>query len=227
MLEATNIVKSYPSPSGELQILNGVNLSLAGGQSASVMGPSGGGKSTLLFVLGTLEQASSGSLAIDGQDPAELNERELAQFRNDHIGFVFQDHRLLPQCTVVENVLAPTLVAPARDYEPRALTLLDAVGLIDRLGHFPAQLSGGEKQRVAIARALIRRPRVLLCDEPTGNLDADNAETVAAQLLTLHDGGATEEDPARVLVCVTHNSELASRFAVQFELSGGQLVRKH
>src|SRR5947199_4951768 len=165
LLEATNLTKQYPSPRGPIPILSGVNLSLRRGDAASIMGPSGSGKSTLLYILGALEPPTTGSVTLDGRNPFLLKERELAAFRNKEVGFIFQDHCLLPQCSVLENVLIPTMVAlHDRDISTRAQDLLDQVGLSKRLEHRPAELSGGEKQRVAIARALIRNPRVLLCD---------------------------------------------------------------
>ena len=219
MLEVRGLRKEYVTPRGPLPILQDVELTLAPGQSVCIMGPSGSGKSTLLYILGTLEPPSGGSVRIGGRDPFTLPERELAAFRNAAIGFVFQDHCLLPQCTVVENVLAPTLVAARRDgHEERARVLLQAVGLGERLDHRPAQLSGGEKQRVALARALVLRPSLLLCDEPTGNLDAESAVRVADLLLDLHRQEQT------VLVLVTHSAELAARFSDRRRLAGGRLA---
>ena len=219
MLEVKGLRKDYPTPRGPLPILEGVDLGLAAGCSLCIMGPSGSGKSTLLYILGTLEPPSAGSVRIGGRDPFALPEVELAAFRNQTVGFVFQDHCLLPQCTVVENVLAPTLVAARRDgVDARARELLEAVGLGERLEHRPAQLSGGEKQRVALARALVLRPRLLLCDEPTGNLDADSAGRVADLLLDLH------RREQAVLVLVTHSAELAARFPDRRRLAGGRLV---
>lgn len=217
MLEADNLTKDYPAPNGRLPILSGVSFSLARGEAASVVGPSGSGKSTLLYVIGALEPPTSGRVTLDGRNPFELSERDLAAFRNRQVGFVFQDHCLLPQCTVLENVLTPTLVAEKRDYVSRARSLLEQVGLAHRLDHRPAELSGGEKQRVAVARALICEPSLLLCDEPTGSLDRDSAEAVASLLLDLH---AKQET---ILVVVTHNLELAARFPRRFELRNRQL----
>lgn len=217
MLVARDLVKQFLTPRGALEILRGISLELSPGDASSIMGPSGGGKSTLLFLLGGLDSPTSGAVELEGQNPFELSEKGLAEFRNEKVGFVFQDHCLLPQCSVLENVLAPTLVAPPGDYRPRAEKLLEKVGLGERLTHRPAQLSGGEKQRVAIARALIREPRLLLCDEPTGNLDADNAEAVASLLLDL------DELDKRILIVVTHSPELADRFANRMELRGGRL----
>jgi lipoprotein-releasing system ATP-binding protein len=204
--------------------LHDVSLTLDRGESAAIMGPSGSGKSTLLYILGALDPPTTGTIALDGQDPYALGERAQAAFRNRHIGFVFQDHSLLPQCSVLENVLAPTLVARSddrnQDDAARARDLLHAVGLADRLDHRPGELSGGEKQRTALARALIRDPLLLLCDEPTGNLDSASADRVASLLIDLHRSRAT------VLIVVTHNPALAGRFATQFEMSGGTLQRR-
>jgi lipoprotein-releasing system ATP-binding protein len=223
-LVVNRVAKSYPSPRGELQVLHDVSLTLDRGESAAIMGPSGSGKSTLLYILGALDPPTTGTITLDGQDPYALGERAQAAFRNRHIGFVFQDHSLLPQCSVLENVLAPTLVAPSDDRNQddarRARDLLHAVGLADRLDHRPGELSGGEKQRAALARALIRDPLLLLCDEPTGNLDSASADRVASLLSDLHRNRAT------VLIVVTHSSALAGRFAAQFEISGGTLQRR-
>jgi len=218
VLKVENVSKDYPTPRGTLKILSDISLSLSRGDAASIMGPSGSGKSTLLYVLGALEPPTTGTVRLDGQDPFQLKSKDLAAFRNKQIGFVFQDHCLLPQCSVVENVLTPTLVAEAGDsFEQRARDLLDEVGLGDRLEHRPAELSGGEKQRVALARALIMKPQLLLCDEPTGNLDHDSAEAVASLLLELHKAQQT------ILVVVTHNAELAARFPQRFEVANQQL----
>ena len=217
VLEAHDLFKEFPTPIGALRILKGISLDLAPGDAVSIMGPSGGGKSTLLFLLGALDTPTSGSIKLDGRNPSELSEPELAEFRNAQVGFVFQDHCLLPQCTVLENVLAPTLVAPPGEYRKRAEELLDQVGLRERITHRPNELSGGEKQRVAITRALIRQPQLLLCDEPTGNLDGDNAQTVTSLLLDL------QEREKRILVVVTHSRELADRFPKRMELKNGRL----
>ena len=220
MLEVSNLSKSYPTPRGALEILSGVSLTLKRGDAVSIMGPSGSGKSTLLYIVGALEPPSAGTVTLDGQDPFRLKEKELAAFRNKEIGFVFQDHCLLPQCTVLENVLTPTLVAPPNgDDAGRAHSLLEEVGLADRLAHRPAELSGGEKQRVALARALIRKPLLLLCDEPTGNLDQAAAERVASLLLELHGKQET------ILVVVTHSAELAARFPTRFWVADKRLEK--
>jgi lipoprotein-releasing system ATP-binding protein len=215
VLEARQLTKEYPTPDGALAVLSGVSFSLHRGDAISIVGPSGSGKSTLLYILGGLEPPSSGTVTVDGRDLFALSEHDLTRFRNDHIGFVFQDHCLLPQCSVLENVLIPTLVAgePAvRDAEARAHWLLEAVGLTGRLRHRPAALSGGEKQRVALARALIREPLLLLCDEPTGNLDRRSADAVASLLIDLH------REQQTIMVLVTHSLELAGRVPIQMEL---------
>ncbi|MBX3277457.1 MAG: ABC transporter ATP-binding protein [Acidobacteria bacterium] len=221
MLEVSNVSKKYPTPRGELTVLRDVALSLKRGDAIAITGPSGSGKSTLLYILGALEPPSSGSVRLDGADPYALGERQLAAFRNEKIGFIFQDHCLLPQLSVIENVLAPTLVAARDDgFVARARELVEQVGLSDRADHRPAELSGGEKQRVAIARALIRRPVLLLCDEPTGNLDANTAEAVGSLLIDLHARQQT------ILITVTHSAELASRFPVRYEMRQQHLERR-
>ena len=221
MLTVSNVTKDFPTPTGPLRILENVSFSMAPGEAAAIMGPSGSGKSTLLYILGALDRPTSGSVTLGGEDPFTLKANALAAFRNRRIGFVFQDHALLPQCSVMENVLVPTLVGvPDPEAPSRAKALLDRVGLGSRLGHRPAQLSGGEKQRVAIARAMVRQPQLLLCDEPTGNLDAESAEAVAALLFELHQAQQT------VLVVVTHSDALAARFPVRFHLHQRALVRR-
>jgi lipoprotein-releasing system ATP-binding protein len=214
LLEVTNLSKDYPTPQGALSILSNVSFKLSRGDAASIMGPSGSGKSTLLYIVGALEPPTSGTVELDGENPFQLEAKSLAAFRNRNTGFVFQDHCLLPQLTVLENVLTPTLVAGADgDYTARARKLLEQVGLSERLSHRPAELSGGEKQRVALARALIMKPLLLLCDEPTGNLDHKSAETVASLLLELHGQQQT------ILIVITHSAELAARFPTRFEMA--------
>ncbi len=221
MLTVSEVTKDYPTPTGPLRILENVSFSMAPGEAAAIMGPSGSGKSTLLYILGALDRPTAGTVTLAGDDPFTLKPNALAAFRNRRIGFVFQDHALLPQCSVLENVLVPTLVgAPDADAPSRAKALVDRVGLGSRLGHRPAQLSGGEKQRVAIARALIRQPQLLLCDEPTGNLDAESANAVATLLFELHQAQKT------VLVVVTHSDALAARFPARFHLHQRSLVRR-
>jgi lipoprotein-releasing system ATP-binding protein len=217
MLEVLGITKQYPTPRGPIKVLDGVSLTLAPGESAAVMGPSGAGKSTLLYIAGALEPPTSGQVMLDGRDPYQLPERELSAFRNRTVGFLFQDHCLLPQCTVLENVLVPTLIAPSGDDLPRARKLLEQVGLAGRMDHRPSELSGGEKQRVAMARALIRKPRLLLCDEPTGNLDEASAEAVATLLSDLH------REQQSILIVVTHSAALAARFGRRYELRHANL----
>ncbi len=220
MLEVTNLTKSYTTPRGQLTILSGLSLSLSAGDAASIVGPSGSGKSTLLYIVGALEPPTSGVVTLGGVDPFQLSPTALAAFRNRQVGFVFQDHLLLPQCTVLENVLVPTLVGDCEgDVGEWARDLLDRVGLADRLDHRPGELSGGERQRVALARALVRRPPLLLCDEPTGNLDRASGEVVASTLFDLH------EQQDTVLVIVTHNTDLAGRCQTRFELVGNRLER--
>ena len=218
-LKVENVSKEYSTPAGSLRIVSNVSLSLAPGSALSIMGPSGSGKSTLLYMLGALEPPSSGTISLKGQNPFLLNAKQLAAFRNQQIGFVFQDHCLLPQCSVIENVLTPTMISTMNGDEPsrRATELLQQVGLADRLDHRPAQLSGGEKQRVALARALIMRPQLLLCDEPTGNLDQKSAEVVADLLLDTHRQSQT------ILIVVTHSNELAASFPQRFELKNQHL----
>jgi lipoprotein-releasing system ATP-binding protein len=221
MLEVSNLAKAYQTPRGPLSIFSGVSFTLKRGDAAAIMGPSGAGKSTLLYIVGGLEQPTSGTVMLDGRNPFVLSEKELAAFRNQSIGFIFQDHCLLPQCSVLENVLVPTLVsAPSRSrigYVDRARDLLGQVGLGDRLDHRPAELSGGEKQRVTLARALIHKPLLLLCDEPTGNLDQASADVVASLLLELHQRQET------ILIVVTHSAELAARFPLRYELRNANL----
>jgi lipoprotein-releasing system ATP-binding protein len=220
VLKVDHVSKAYSTPRGDLSILTDISLSLRRGEATAIMGPSGSGKSTLLYILGALEPPSSGTFTLDGQNPYSLDERAQAAFRNSRIGFVFQDHSLLPQCSVLENVLSPTLVAPRSDRAEdaaRATALLTSVGLADRLDHRPAELSGGEQQRAAIARALIRDPLLLLCDEPTGNLDRASADTVAELLLELHASRQT------ILIVVTHSAALAERFPVRYEMNDGRL----
>ncbi len=220
MLNVSHLSKEYPGPAGPLPVLTDVSFSLAAGDAAAIMGPSGSGKSSLLYVLGALEPPSSGTITLDGQNPFQLSPDGLAAFRNRSVGFVFQDHCLLPQCTVLENVLVPTLVAEDDGGDAkRARDLVEQVGLSGRIDHRPGELSGGERQRVAIARALVRAPRMVLCDEPTGNLDRASADQIAALLLDLH------HRQRGVLIVVTHSAQLAERFPIRFELQDRQLHR--
>jgi lipoprotein-releasing system ATP-binding protein len=218
MLEVSKLSKDYVAAGNRLCVLSQIDLSLDAGDAISIIGPSGSGKSTLLYALGALEPPNSGTVMLDGQNPYEMDEKSAAQFRNQKIGFVFQDNHLLPQCTVIENVLIPSLVA-FRDpsVENRARDLLERVGLSPRIHHYPRELSGGEKQRVALARALIMKPKLLLCDEPTGNLDRDSTESVTSLLLELH------RAQGNILIVVTHNLEVAARFKLQYRLYNANL----
>ncbi|MBM4070926.1 MAG: ABC transporter ATP-binding protein [Planctomycetes bacterium] len=218
-LRVADLCKDYPTRSGTLPVLRGVSLELQSGDALAITGPSGSGKSTLLNILGTLDQPTSGTVRIADKDPFTLPETELAAFRNQHIGFVFQEHYLLPQCSVLENVLLPTLASNHHEPAlPWANELLERVGLKDRLEHRPAELSGGERQRVALARSLIHHPLVLLADEPTGNLDRTNATAIGELLLQL------QQQEKTILIVVTHNTELAKRFPRQMEMNDGMLA---
>jgi lipoprotein-releasing system ATP-binding protein len=224
VLQVSNVSKYYSTPRGPLVVLSEVTFVLAPGEAAVVTGPSGSGKSSLLHILGALDPPSSGTVTLDGRNAFALPPNAMAEFRNAEVGFVFQDHCLLPQCSVLENVLVPTLVAPNGagkvDDGRRARHLIDQVGLADRVDHRPGELSGGEKQRVAIARALIRQPRLVLCDEPTGNLDQQSASVVASLLLDLH------RRQQNILVVVTHSERLAAQFPIRFELADRKLIRR-
>lgn len=216
------VCKEYPTRGEALRVLRGISFSLTRGQTAAIMGPSGSGKSTLLSIVGTLEPPTSGRVVLDGEDPAGLSEPALAAFRRQKIGFVFQEHYLLPQCTVLENVLLPTVAAGRTTAQAveRARQLLTRVGLADRMDHRPAELSGGERQRAALARALVNRPLLLLADEPTGNLDRSTAARVADLLLEI-----SREENA-ILLVVTHSPALAARMDRQYELDDGRLVER-
>ncbi len=216
-LAVRGIRKEFRLAGETLTILAGVDLEIAPGHAVSLMGPSGTGKSTLLNIIGTLEPPTAGSVAIHGQDPFALPADDLARFRNEQIGFIFQEHHLLPQCSVLENVAIPSLAYPRDDRTERARALLDRVGLAARIDHRPAELSGGERQRVAIARALINEPQVVLADEPTGNLDQKTADSIADLL-----GELPGTDNVSLLV-VTHSRTLAERFETRLQLDGGHL----
>ena len=221
-LQVTGLTKQFVGATGTLDVLTGVDLTMQRGDAVVITGPSGSGKSTLLYIIGVLDEPTSGEIDIDGTQPLTLSPVEQAKFRNESVGFVFQDHHLLPQCTVIENVLIPTLAnaKPASDIEDRARKLLDRVGLQDRITHRPGQLSGGERQRVGICRALINEPLLLLADEPTGNLDQHTAESVGTLLLEV----AREQNT--MLLCVTHSLDLAARFPRRYELTDGKLVEQ-
>jgi ABC-type lipoprotein export system ATPase subunit len=223
LLELVDVAKYFESPgkSGRQQVLDGISLAIAEGESMAVIGPSGSGKSTLLNIMGALDRPTSGSVQIDGDDLSTLSENELAELRNRELGFVFQLHHLLPQCTLLENALLPTIPGgrqlDAGEAEGRARRLLERVGLGERIDHRPGQMSGGECQRAAVVRALINRPRLLLADEPTGSLDTASAEKLAELLMELNQ----EEKVA--LVVVTHSNELARRMSKRYQILGGRL----
>ncbi|NLW51453.1 MAG: ABC transporter ATP-binding protein [Candidatus Brocadiaceae bacterium] len=213
-----DVCKDYESPAGPLRVLRGVSLELDAGQTLAVLGASGCGKSTLLNIVGSLDRPTSGEVRLAGRSLAELRGEALAAFRSRQVGFVFQDHHLLPQCTAVENVLLPTLAVGASGTDAdRAAELLERVGLAGRRDHLPGRLSGGERQRVAIARAMMNGPRLLLCDEPTGNLDRATGDAVAELFLEL------ARERGMMVLMVTHDLELASRSERRMELREGAL----
>jgi ABC-type lipoprotein export system ATPase subunit len=225
LLEIRNLTKTYHAPDGgdAVDVLRGVDLSLDAGGSLSIVGPSGSGKSTVLNIVGALDKADAGEVLVEGRDVEKLGEKDLAAYRNATVGFIFQLHHLLPQCTILENVLVPTLAGGKDDrgrLRERAEKLLDSVGLKHRLHHRPGELSGGERQRVAVARALINQPKLLLADEPTGALDRVNAARLVDLLVELNRAqGVT-------LIMVTHAPELAQRMGRVLELMDGKLVEK-
>jgi lipoprotein-releasing system ATP-binding protein len=221
-LTVEGLTKEFVSEAGRLVVLNGAGLRMKRGEALAVTGPSGSGKSTLLYILGTLERPTSGSVRLLGEDAFARSDSDLARYRNQRIGFIFQDHHLLPQCNVLENVLIPALAGNGAGptESKRAEELLDRVGLKSRTNHRPGQLSGGERQRAAVCRALINQPVLVLADEPTGNLDRANAEAVGDLLLEMNRQQQT------VLICVTHSAELAARFPRRAELVDGRLVEK-
>src|SRR6476659_8758640 len=221
-LVVEHLSKSFPTRTEPLVVLRDVSLSLSGGQNAAILGPSGSGKSTLLFIVGTLDTPSGGSVRLNGVDPFSLGEKQLAEFRNRNIGFVFQDHYLLPQLTVLENVLIPAMaeVSPSPEAVERAKYLLGRVGLAERLEHRPAELSGGERQRAGVARALLLKPLLLLADEPTGNLDRKSAAAIGDLLIEM------QREEQTMLLVVTHSLELARRFERQYEIDDGHLTHK-
>ena len=215
------LCKSYEIRNESLSILRDISFQMSAGENLGIVGPSGSGKSTLLYIIGTLEKPTSGQIQMDGQNPFNLPETSLAAFRNEQIGFIFQDHHLLPQLSAIENILIPTLAhgRPSTEQTARAHQLLDRVGLADRRHHLPSELSGGERQRVAIARALIHEPKLLLADEPTGNLDRSTAESVTDLLLDIQQNS----QPQTMMIVVTHSSALANRLQRCYELDQGQL----
>ena len=226
MLELINIRKEYQGPAGNksVVVLDDISLKVDKGQSVAISGPSGSGKSTLLNIIGALDRPSGGRVVFDDTDLAELNDSQLAKMRNEQIGFVFQLHHLLPQCTVLENVLVPTLAGAKttsrKTFEQRASGLLERVGLGDRLYHRPGELSAGQRQRVAVVRALINKPKLLLADEPTGSLDAEASEIIAELLVELN---KTEEV---TLIVVTHSSRLAEYMDQVLTIEKGKLIKK-
>ena len=224
LLNLEQVAKSYVAADGAapVSVLRDLSFTIAAGESVAVVGPSGSGKSTLLNIIGTLDQPTSGRIWLDNEDLSRLDEARLALIRNQHIGFIFQAHHLLPQCSVVENVLVPTIAGKknrSRDgAQARAEKLLKRVGLGERLHHRPGQLSGGERQRVAVVRALINQPKLLLADEPTGALDRASAQGLAQLLVELN------QEEKVTLIVVTHASDLARRMGRVLELRDGRLV---
>jgi lipoprotein-releasing system ATP-binding protein len=221
-LQIVDLHKEYPTPTVPLVVLRGINFAQNPGESLAILGPSGSGKSTLLNILGTLDTPSQGTVTLNGANPFSLSASELARFRSRNIGFVFQDHHLLPQCTALENILITKLASGkvTSDDEARAKDLLNKVGLTDRATHLPSELSGGERQRIAIARALMNKPTLLLCDEPTGNLDSKTSATIGQLILDLATANNT------MIIAVTHSSQLASLFQNQLHMQDGQLIRQ-
>lgn len=222
LLQLKDISREFPSAEGgaPLKVLRGLSMDVARGESIAIVGPSGCGKSTLLNLIGTLDQPTDGAIAFDGRNLIALNDDELALLRNREMGFIFQNHHLLPQCTVMENVLVPTLAhgRATADDEERARHLLDRVGLGERLSHRPGQLSGGERQRVAVVRALINQPQLLLADEPTGALDQTTADQLGQLLVELN------AEKNVTLITVTHSEKLAARMTRTVELKDGQIA---
>jgi lipoprotein-releasing system ATP-binding protein len=218
-LVVSNVAKSYPTRDEPLEVLRDVSVELSVGENVAIIGPSGSGKSTLLHIMGTLDTPTSGEVTLQGQNPFQLDEPRLAKFRNENIGFIFQDHHLLPQLSVLENVLIPTIAfgRASSDSTDRARDLIDRIGLTSRMDHRPAELSGGERQRVAVARALVQNPTLLLADEPTGSLDRTNAMAIGKLLLKL------QQQENTLLVVVTHSMELANLMSRRLELDDGRL----
>jgi len=223
LLELQGVTRSFGGfgDSATTEVLRGISLVLDEGEALAIVGPSGCGKTSLLNLIGGLDQPDEGSIRLGDRDLAQMNAEELASMRAEELGFVFQAHHLLPQCTALENVLVPSLVCTDADLRgsapERARALLDRVGLGERHDHFPAQLSGGEAQRVAVVRALINEPRLLLADEPTGSLDAESAQQLGDLLLEVH------AEQGTALIVVTHSNQLAERLGKQLSLRGGRV----
>ncbi len=224
-IELSDVSKSYDSPGGgePVEVFSGINLQVDEGEAVAIVGPSGSGKSTLLNVIGTLDQPSGGKVHVDGLELSALSPKEAAAFRNQTVGFIFQAHHLLPQCTVLENVMVPALAGygdlVGKALQKHAEDLLEEVGLSPRLHHRPGEISGGERQRAAVARALINNPKLLLADEPTGALDKANSDKLVELLLKLNDTrGLT-------LLAATHSSEVASLMGSTYHLDDGGLAR--
>ncbi len=223
LLELQGVTRSFggSGDSATTEVLRGISLALDEGEALAIVGPSGCGKTSLLNLIGGLDQPDEGSIRLGGRDLAQMNAEELASMRAEELGFVFQAHHLLPQCTALENVLVPSLVCTDADLRgsapERARALLDRVGLGERHDHFPAQLSGGEAQRVAVVRALINEPRLILADEPTGSLDGESAQQLGDLLLEVH------AEQGTALIVVTHSNQLAERLGKQLSLRGGRV----
>lgn len=219
-LAVENLSKDFASHGAPLPILRNVNFTLSAGENLAILGPSGCGKSTLLHIVGGLDRPTAGNVRLGTQDIFDLREDALAKFRNEHIGFIFQDHHLLPQLSVLENVLIPALAfgKPTDEHHKRAVELIQRVGLAGRISHRPAELSGGERQRAGVARAMLLRPKLLLADEPTGNLDRINSDTIGAMLLDMQKSENT------MLIVVTHSQQLADRMQRRHSLMDGVLV---
>jgi lipoprotein-releasing system ATP-binding protein len=220
LLSVRNLCKEFRTSAETLNILQDVQLQMQSGQDISIVGPSGSGKSTLLYILGTLDQPTTGKIELGGVNPFELSPPKLAAFRNQSIGFVFQDHHLLPQLPLIDNVLLPALALgpPTQELRTRAEMLIEAVGLAERRQHLPGELSGGERQRTAVARALLMKPRLILADEPTGNLDEQSSQRVAELLIEL------PKREGAMLIVVTHSSSLACKASRRMQLQSRQLV---
>ncbi len=220
LLQLKGVGKEYRNPgTPATEVLKRIDLDLSPGESLAIVGPSGSGKTTLLNIIGTLDSPTAGALVFDGRNPADLTDKQLARVRNREMGFIFQLHHLLPQCTVLENVLLPTLAGKGgEDMETRALELLERVGMRDFAASTPARLSGGESQRVAVVRALINGPKLILADEPTGSLDSRNSEKIADLLASLN------QEINSALIVVTHSESLAERMDRQLVLEDGRLV---